>query len=246
MRNVFNGFAYLWKGFVYLVQHRKCWYLMVVPVLVNILLLILLVVTIVVLLSYWMGMALPEVWWATIISLLVVSSAAVLVLFLGIMLFASVGSVVAAPFYEALSSGVDIVVPKSDRPWWKEVAISFKSSLQKLGWFALIQILLLILLLIPFVVGAVTYTVFGFISAVIFLALEYLDLVFERRGVLFPDRLKWVRKNKWPVFGFGSAVFIGLAIPVVNLLVPPCAAIGSVLLYQDFEAKKQVRQSSEI
>ncbi len=236
MRNVFLGFAYLWRGVKYIFKHRKCWYLLVVPALVNLMLLIFLVLVVVILLSYWLGMTLPEVWWATLISIMIVGSATVLVLFLGIMLFVSVGSIVAAPFYEALSSGVDQEVPRIDQPWWKEIALSFKNSLSKLAWFALIQVFLLIMLFIPFVVGMVTYTVVGFVAAVLFLALEYLDLVFDRRGVRFNDRLRWCLHHKWYVLGFGSAVFIGLTIPVVNLLVPPAAAVGAVLLFRDLQA----------
>lgn len=236
MRNVFLGFAYLWRGLKYLFGHRRCWYLLAVPVLVNILLLILLVLIIVILLSYWLGLTLPETWWATVVSIMVVGSATILVLFLGIMLFASVGSIVAAPFYEALSSGVDKQVARIDQPWWKEVALSFKNSLSKLAWFAMVQVFLLIMLFIPFVVGMVTYTVVGFVAAVLFLSLEYLDLVFDRRHIRFNDRLRWCLDHKWHVFGFGSAIFIGLAVPVINLLVPPAAAVGAVLLFNDLQA----------
>jgi len=233
MNQFFLGFSFLWKGFVCLAHRRQLWWLMIVPLVINAVLLVLMVLGVIWLSKHWLNMALPEVWWATFIAVVAITAAAVLVLFLGIILFATIGTIIGAPFYESLSRRVDDNLGgfEIEVSWWKEMAGSFRNSLKRFYIFGLIQVGLLILLVIPFIVGMVTYTVLGFIVTTFFLSLEYLDFVFERRKITFSERLRWGIDRKWFVGGFGVALFIGLAIPIVNLFVPPAAAVGAVLMY---------------
>ncbi len=233
MNQFFLGFSFLWKGFACLAHRRKLWWFMIVPLIINAVLLVLLMLGAICLSRYWLAMSLPEVWWATLIAVVAISAAAVLVFFLGIIFFATVGTIIGAPFYEAISRRVDDNLGgfEIEVSWWKEVIGSFKNSLKRIYIFGLIQVALLILLAIPFIVGMVTYTILGFIATTFFLSLEYLDFVFERRKITFHERLRWGLDRKWFVGGFGVALFIGLAIPIVNLFVPPAAAVGAVLMY---------------
>ncbi|MBU0531133.1 MAG: EI24 domain-containing protein [Candidatus Uhrbacteria bacterium] len=233
MNQFFLGFSFLWKGFVCLAHRRNLWWLVIVPLVINVVLLVLLILGVIWLSRYWLAMSLPEVWWATMIAVIAISAATVLILFLGIILFATVGTIIGAPFYEQISYQVDDNLGgfEVEVSWWKQIVGSLKNSLKRIYIFGLVQVALLILLVIPFIVGIVTYTVLGFIATTFFLSLEYLDFVFERRQVSFHERLRWGLDRKWFVGGFGVALFVGLTIPLVNLLVPPAAAVGAVLMY---------------
>jgi len=232
MMAVFKGFGFLPQGLALLFRNRRLFLLSLIPLLVNLLLLAATVVLVVWLSSHWLVIALPEVWWATLLVALVISAATVLTLFLGIILFVTVSSVIGAPFYEAISGRVDASFGgrEFDRPWWQEIRASLNNSLKKLVWLIVIQLILLLLFLFP-AVGAVAYTIIGFVVMTMFLSLEFLDFIFDRRSNSFVDRVRWCRQHKWYVLGFGIAIFIGLAIPIVNLFVPPAAAAGAVLLY---------------
>lgn len=233
MKEFVLGFSFLWKGFVYLARHRRLWWLVVVPFLINLVILVGLVVAVIWLSAHWLSLALPEVWWAAVLSVVIASAAAVLIFFLGIILFSTVSSIIGAPFYEALCFRVDDTLggKEFERTIWQQIKDSFRNSRDRVFWFLLIQVCLLVLLAIPFVVGLVTYTIIGFIATVSFVALEYLDFIFERRGYGFRERLWWCIERKWLTAGFGVAVFVGLAIPVVNLFVPAAAAVGSALFF---------------
>ncbi len=233
MRDFFIGFSYLWKGFRYLFYNRHLWWLVITPFFINLILLILILFAVVFLSSRWLMIALPEAWWATVVSVMLIFLAVILVCFLGIILFAAIGSIIGAPFYEELSGRVDREHGGAEfkQGWLNAIKLSFHNSYRKLVWFVLIQFLLLVLLAIPFIVGMVTYTVFGFIASVFFLTLEYLDFVFERRGLAFNERVRWCWDRKMLVSGFGAAIFLGLAVPIVNLFAPSAATIGAVLLY---------------
>lgn len=234
MRSVFQGFGFLYQGLLMLFRDRRLFLLSLVPIVVNLLLLVVIVIVVVWLSSHWLMIALPEVWWATVLIALVISATVILVLFLGIILFVTASSVIGAPFYEAISGRVDASLGgvESDRPWWQEIRSSLINSLKKLIWLIVLHTALLLLLLFP-AVGATVYAVLGFVLTAAFLALEFLDFVFDRRGTSFVRRARWCGQHKWYVLGFGTAIFIGLAIPIVNLFIPPAAAVGAARLYHE-------------
>lgn len=226
----------MYQGVLRLFQDRRIFLLSLIPILINLLLLFVVVIAVVWLSSHWLALALPTVWWATVLIAVIISAAVILVLFLGIILFTAVSSVLGAPFYEAISGRVDASHGgvEFDRPWWQEIKASLINSLKKLIWLVLLHAILLILLILPGV-GTAFYTVLGFVLTAAFLALEFLDFVFDRRGILFRQRVRWCRQHKWPVLGFGIGIFVGLAIPVLNLFIPPAAAVGAALLYHRFK-----------
>jgi CysZ protein len=47
----------------------------------------------------------------------------------------------------------------------------------------------------------------------------------------FIDMLRWMRGKRMLSLGFGLPVYVGMLIPLVNLLVMPSAVAGSTLLW---------------
>jgi len=88
---------------------------------------------------------------------------------------------------------------------------------------------LLLLTLIPVVnlVASPLLLVFG----VWMMAVQYIDYQADNDQVGFIDMLRWMRSRRSLSLGFGLPVYIGMLIPLVNLLVMPSAVAGSTLLW---------------
>ena len=88
---------------------------------------------------------------------------------------------------------------------------------------------LLLLTLIPVVnlVASPLLLVFG----VWMMAVQYIDYQADNDQVGFIDMLRWMRGHRGVSLGFGLPVYVGMLIPLVNLLVMPSAVAGSTLLW---------------
>lgn len=62
-----------------------------------------------------------------------------------------------------------------------------------------------------------------------FIAMEFIAYPLEEDGFQFADQRQLMRPYRLNVIAFGSLVLVGLAIPFLNLLVPPAAVIGATI-----------------
>ena len=104
---------------------------------------------------------------------------------------------------------------------------SITSELKRLLYFLSRGMPILILLVIPGIniIGSILWLAFS----AWFLALEYMAYSMELRGLLFPQQLQILKKKRWSSIAFGGVVMLGLAIPILNLLVPAAAVIGATV-----------------
>jgi CysZ protein len=65
----------------------------------------------------------------------------------------------------------------------------------------------------------------------LFLAYDFLDYPLGRRGYGFGKKWSYIEQHRAETLGFGVAVGLSLLVPVVNLVVPPLAAVGATLLF---------------
>ena len=102
-------------------------------------------------------------------------------------------------------------------------------ELRKLLYYLPRLVILLLLTLIPVVnlVASPLLLVFG----VWMMAVQYIDYQADNEKVSFIDTLRWMRGRRGLSLGFGFLVYIGMLIPLVNLLVMPSAVAGSTLLW---------------
>jgi CysZ protein len=61
----------------------------------------------------------------------------------------------------------------------------------------------------------------------------------EARGILFSEQRDMIGKRRVETLAFGGAVMLGLAIPVLNVLIPPAAVIGATLYFADLPSDKR-------
>ncbi|MEQ8428411.1 MAG: sulfate transporter CysZ [Gammaproteobacteria bacterium] len=151
--------------------------------------------------------------------------------------FSIVANLVGAPFNGFLAEAVERHLLKQEkvdtvsRPLLEEILLAFKAELQKLLYFALRAIPLLLLFIIPIV--NVSAPLFWFLFSAWMLALEYMDYPMSNHGLLFKQQREKLFASKQLTFGFGLGVMILTLIPVINFLAMPVAVAGATKMYVD-------------
>jgi CysZ protein len=155
-----------------------------------------------------------------------------LVLFFG---FSIVANLIASPFYGFLAEKVaekergEVSPPTSLREIMLVVPHAVGRELRKIGYYLPRLLILLLLSFIPVVnlVASPLLLLFG----VWMMAVQYIDFQADNDQVSFIDMLRWMRGKRMLSLGFGLPVYVGMLIPLVNLLVMPSAVAGSTLLW---------------
>ncbi|MGB3597013.1 sulfate transporter CysZ [Pseudomonas neustonica] len=176
---------------------------------------------------------LPE--WASFIEWLLWPLFALVVLLVLFFGFSVVANIIASPFYGFLAEKIaerernEVSPPTSYRDILLVVPQSIGRELRKLLYYLPRLVILLLLTLIPVVnlVASPLLLVFG----VWMMAVQYIDYQADNEKVSFIDTLRWMRGRRGLSLGFGFLVYIGMLIPLVNLLVMPSAVAGSTLLW---------------
>ncbi len=149
--------------------------------------------------------------------------------------FSLVANLIASPFYGFLAERIaerergEI----SQAPGMADILLvaprSMARELRKIAYYLPRLLGLLLLTLIPVVnlVASPLLLLFG----VWMMAVQYLDYQADNDQVRFIDLLRWMRGHRALSLGFGLPVYVGMLIPLVNLLVMPAAVAGSTLLW---------------
>jgi len=163
----------------------------------------------------------------------------------GLVVLSLVTTLLAAPFNDALSEAVEEhVTGRPGAPFSIAVVVrdTLRTVLLEIAKLALYVIVMGPLLLLSFVVpvlGQAVYAVFGFVFTAVYFSIDYIDWPASRRDRGLRARASVVRRNFWPMFGFGTGVWLFLIVPFVNLLFMPAAVAGGTLLFLELEGAPQ-------
>lgn len=236
MQDFLKGFNAMLEG-LRLVRQPGLRRFVVVPLLINTVLFTALIYAAVSgfgwLLDYLLGV-LPE--WLHWLQYLLWPLFAVSVLLILAYTFTLLANLIAAPFNGVLAEAVEKHLtgqPFEQTGNWRallaDIPPSLASEAQKLGYFALRALPLLLLFLIPGInlMAPLLWTLF---SAWI-LALEYADYPMDNHGLKFRDQRPRLRGKRLMTLGFGLTVLGLMLIPVVNFLAMPAAVAGATVLW---------------
>ncbi len=259
----FRGFWMLPYGGYFLMKHPRLWPLAVLPLVINLVLFGVFGAYAVTHLLPWLvdwitpqihlptgegwfaqlAAALPAwtgvlgTWFRSIVKVLAYIISLILLLVVCGFSFTAVGTVLAAPFNDALSERVEEMLngTVTTRPFsfgnlFQDVVRTVIQALRKLLVVLLVFVFTLPLLLIP-VLGPIGYTVLNGLVATWFLAMEYVDLPMGRVGWSIRERGQWAWDRKRAMLGFGSGVYITFLVPLLGYLVMPAAVVGGTLLF---------------
>lgn len=149
--------------------------------------------------------------------------------------FSIIANLVGAPFNGFLSAAVERsltgseVKSENEQSLTKVVALALKSEFQKILYFIIRAIPLLILFVLPIVNVAAPFIWFLFTAWM--LTIEYGDYPMGNHDIDFKQQREKLRLNRQLAFGFGSGVMLLTMIPVINFLAMPVAVAGATRLF---------------
>lgn len=175
--------------------------------------------------------------WAVVEAVFLLSSFVVSALALWVL-----GHLIAGPFYDRMAEAVEaqVVGPSGEAFDWSvaigDALLSFRHSLLGLVIYASVVVPLLLLNLIPGI-GSAAYAVCGALATGLFLSRDLFDVPLSRRRTSFVGKVRYLRDHFWLAMGLGLGTAGLLAVPLVDLLVLPCAVLGATLLYLAIETE---------
>lgn len=226
-----------WRAFRLLARQPALWPLCLLPTLINVVLLGAFVFGLFTHLPGWLEAWLPrgEGWWWAWLYYLALIVVGLLALGVGLLLLASLGRVLAAPFLDVLARRVEIVVsgapaPPGPGPLATVARVLRQETLKLLLYAALTLALTFLGLLAPLLGGAASAAL-GWLLTTFFLALEFMDYPLERRGLGLGGKIAAVWRTTPGWLGLGGALMALGLIPLLNLLFLPLAAVAGTLYY---------------
>lgn len=180
--------------------------------------------------------------WVNTLLEALIGFAQVLVWILLLALFASVFTMavqlISAPLMGFLAEKVDFIVtgdPLPEESIPAMVVRMFSREARKTWYWLWRAVLVLIgvgiLSLIPVI--NIAAPVVWFLWSGWMMGMQYLDFGADNRQVSFPDMLAGMRRKRWLVLAFGSAVMGLTMVPLVNLFIMPVAVIAGTLIWAE-------------
>lgn len=152
--------------------------------------------------------------------------------------FSIVANLIGAPFNGFLAEAVERnitgkkIESNNNEALFKIIVISIKSEIQKLLYFALRALPLLILFIIPMI--NIAAPIVWFLFTAWMLTLEYGDYPMGNHDIAFKQQREKFAVNRQLALGFGSGVMLLTMIPVVNFLAMPVAVAGATRMYLEY------------
>ncbi len=149
--------------------------------------------------------------------------------------FSIIANLIGAPFNGFLSAAVERsltgseVNSENEQALTKVIVLALKSEFQKILYFIIRAIPLLILFVLPIVNVAAPFIWFLFTAWM--LTIEYGDYPMGNHDIDFKQQREKLRLNRQLAFGFGSGVMLMTMIPVINFLAMPVAVAGATRLF---------------
>jgi len=236
-----QGFNYLLSGFKLILQPGVRLYV-VIPLLINSLLFAGVIIygatslneLISSLLAQWQWLE-----WLTWLLWPIFVIVALTIVFFG---FSIIANLIGAPFNGFLAAAVERsltgneIMSENEQALLQVIILSIKSEFQKLLYFIIRAIPLLILFIIPMV--NVAAPMIWFLFTAWMMAIEYGDYPMGNHDIIFKQQREKFADNRQIAIGFGTGVMLLTMIPVVNFLAMPVAVAGATRLYVETPGMK--------
>jgi CysZ protein len=170
-------------------------------------------------------------------------------LFVAFYSFTIIANLLGAPFNGILAARIEqhltgSAPPEGPEQLWREILPAILGELRKLGYFVLLAIPVLILLVIPGVnvVGSALWVLLG----LWFLALEYCDYPLGNRSIGPKAQRQALRARRLSALAFGAGATVLMLIPGLQLVAMPALVAGATRFAVDqLPAMKQGKGSSD-
>ena len=239
VRDVPTGFRYLPRGVRALATHPRWWPIILIPLVVNLVLFSGFVVFVGEVMRRFLATNLPDSWWGLLFAGMIMLVSMLFILFLSLPLFTVIATAIASPFYDLLATRVlrSLGEVPPEISWKQELVRGLRLAFLLFGWYLAIQGAIIALFFLPIVNGPFTSTALGFLATAGFLGVEYVSFSPRFRSWTFPKQRQWCMDRKGLVAGFGTATALALAVPGLNLVIPPAAIVGGLMLLHEHDGE---------
>lgn len=145
-----------------------------------------------------------------------------------------VGTIIGSPFYGVMAERIDDKYLAGESVPHVTILQSIRNALwyegRKLVLVAIISLIGFILEFIPGI-GLFIGSAFVFVSLTVVTLLDYTDVPFSRRGILFRQRFSLFRQYLPEILGFALVMVPLSTIPIINLVSVPLGITAGALLY---------------
>ena len=169
---------------------------------------------------------------------LILVVAFILLLVVCYFIIVTIGGIISAPFNENISLIIEeaITGKKTDyHPgFWKDTWYNVLAELKKLGFYFSFLLIIFLTGFIP-LIGEIISVVLGSVFSFFFNALDFFDYPMTRRYFTLREKIKVTYSKPMYSMGFGSASFLIMFLPVVNVLFRPLCVVSGTALYFEKE-----------
>ncbi len=241
MKQFTQGFKYLLSGFKLILKPGVRLYVLV-PLLINSLLFAGVIIYGASTLSSLIDKLLAQWEWLEWLTWLLWPLFVIVALTIVFFCFSIIANLIGAPFNGFLAEAVErnitgqAIESDSTQSLIQIIVVSIKSEFQKLLYFVIRALPLLILFIIPMV--NVAAPLIWFLFTAWMLTLEYGDYPMGNHDIVFKQQREKFASNRQLAFGFGSGVMILTMIPIVNFLAMPVAVAGATRMVVEHSGLK--------
>lgn len=151
-------------------------------------------------------------------------------------IFSTIATIIASPFYGMLAERAETVIrgqyvgnDDGIKEIIKDLPRILKRELQKL-WFYIPRMLLCVIIMFIPVVNLIS-PICWFLLASWMMSVQYVDYAYDNHKVPFATMRHDLAEQKFATFGIGAIVSLAMAVPLLNLLVPPAAVCAGTKYY---------------
>ncbi len=236
-----KGFFYPFRAGKYLVGHPRLWKFVLIPFVINVVVFSSLLYFGFLFFDSYVLKLVPtgETWYWLFLYYTLWAVAAAVTGVLVFFAFTVVGNLIASPFNDLLSEKTEelIIGVQSERKFtlagfWLDAKRILAMESKKMALFVFAMLLLFCLNFLPGI-GNLLFSLLAFLLTISFLAVEYLSFVTSRKEITFRQLRRHFFSRFALLAGFGTGVFVLLAIPFLNFVSIPLGVIGATLVWFD-------------
>lgn len=237
MRGFITGLLSIWQAWIFLYRNPSLFRYAVIPFLINVVVFSVTIFFGTEYFSYLIGNFISphDSWWWQILAWIARGVGFLVMLVVVFFTFTAVGNLIAAPFNDVLSektehmlNGISSTEAFSVVAMFADLWRTVGDEVRKLSMFVVAMTVLLIVNFIP-VLGPPVFGICSVLLTLYFLVVEYTGFVFSRKRFCFRQQRVFIRKHRAQSLGFGLAVMLTLALPLVQFLTIPLAVVAATM-----------------
>ena len=234
-----EGFGASFASFRLIGKNKSILFFYIIPFLLNIIILSLLVYLAFsniapFLRNYLTG----DAWYIRLLNTLIAPILLMLLFFITVIVYGFLGNILCSPFLNTLSQKTQEIISGkkyhesfSFKGFLQNFTRTFKNFFKMLLIIIIVSLFSMLLLFIP-VVGAVLYSIIGYITSSFILGLQFIEYPLEREKYTFTQKLRIAWKFRYSVIGLGMSFLIVSTIPILGFLGINMGVMGGAIIFE--------------